>query len=254
MNDHDWELVNAYHDGELDAATAQALEQRFQNEPQLAAALGQVAAVSSSLRALRPGLAEAEAETEAAAAAAAEQQALVAANENRRPLKWLVGGAMAAVLALAAVIGSGMLAQPTLFDLHRDLATLPATAADPSGIVQANAGGAAGVPDLSPANLRPIAFQPAGDGTVTHYVGRNGCRLSFFRNVDAPPLTDFPSEAQVTLWQVGTMAHMIVATGMDQGKFDAIAAYLKRMTRQEAADQTMAALSEATTEAAPCIG
>lgn len=54
ISDQDWEIVNAYHDGELDSDGASDFEARLRSEPELAAALEQVRGVSRSLVQLRP--------------------------------------------------------------------------------------------------------------------------------------------------------------------------------------------------------
>lgn len=54
LNEKDWELVNAYHDGESGDAERRALESRLSSEPLLEEALMDVSSVSASLGALRP--------------------------------------------------------------------------------------------------------------------------------------------------------------------------------------------------------
>ena len=92
MNEHDWMLVNAYHDGELSAEEMRALEVRFASEPALTAALKGVQAVAQSLSALRPELVQ---------SAAIPQTR--PSNKNWHPRRWLSGGAVAAALALAGI-------------------------------------------------------------------------------------------------------------------------------------------------------
>ncbi|MEL6933361.1 MAG: hypothetical protein AAFO17_09745, partial [Pseudomonadota bacterium] len=53
-SESDWELVNAFHDGELSDEDAAEFERRLANEPALSEALDQVSGVSKSLKALRP--------------------------------------------------------------------------------------------------------------------------------------------------------------------------------------------------------
>ena len=49
LNENDWELVNAYHDGELSDVERQAMESRLRFEPALQEALRDIASVSASL-------------------------------------------------------------------------------------------------------------------------------------------------------------------------------------------------------------
>ena len=92
LNDKDWEQVNAYHDGALNASEMRALETRLAAEPALAAALEDVRRVSRGLALMRPVLEYPDATPQTRAA-----------NSNRHPRRWLWGGAVAAVVALAMV-------------------------------------------------------------------------------------------------------------------------------------------------------
>ena len=87
LNENDWALVNAYHDGELSDVERQAMESRLRFEPALQEALRDIASVSASLGALRPETGPSPSE-----------QVAVAANQNRWPTRWLVGGAVAAAV------------------------------------------------------------------------------------------------------------------------------------------------------------
>jgi len=244
LNERDWELVNAYHDGELAPAAAQRLEDRLASEPALSEALESLRDVSASLGALRP----------AVLATPVTAPPAEAGNDNWRPARWLAGGAVAAALAFAVILGPGLVAKPSVFDIHADLvgqsfsvdeADLRLTAAE-TGIA---------TPDLASANLTPVSFRAIEGGSVTHYAGRNGCRLSYFRGA-FPMGDDGLSEGnQLATWATDSdVQHMIVATRMDPAKFDAIAAYLKLVTIQQASDAIMASLSATTATAARCGG
>lgn len=247
LSEQDWELVNAYHDGALAEPEAQAFVKRLAAEPELAAALASVKEVSQSLGGLRPTLAL------ASAAAPVELQAPAAANSNRSPARWLAGGAVAAALALAALWGSGTFDTPTAFDLHQDLAEQSFSVGF-SDLQRAEALSLHGVPDLASANLAPVAFKVLQDGSVTHYAGRNGCRLSYFLGNAAEPGQP-PAHVQSISWTTGpSTQHMIIATGMDRAKFDAIAAFLKLATGLQANKGAVASLNEATAAASPCVG
>ncbi|HCJ00715.1 MAG TPA: hypothetical protein DHV74_14850, partial [Sulfitobacter sp.] len=141
LNDKDWEQVNAYHDGALNASEMRALETRLAAEPALAAALEDVRRVSRGLALMRPVREYPDATPQTRAA-----------NSNRHPRPWLWGGAVAAAVALAMVFGSGFVASPTAFDIHSELAAQTYDVG--SGDLRPVAGGGlAGVPDLEGANL-----------------------------------------------------------------------------------------------------
>ncbi|MEO0918528.1 MAG: hypothetical protein AAFY31_16345 [Pseudomonadota bacterium] len=243
LNERDWELVNAYHDGELGDAERQALERRLPSEPALEEALRNLAGISASLGALRPDTQQ-----------ASSQQLAMPANQNWRPVKWLIGGAAAAAIALAVTFGQQLSAKPSAFDIHADLAAQAFSIAG-GDVRLVAAGESQDIPDLASANLTPVATRQVKNGHVTHYAGRNGCRLSYFRGTFSAGGQAQSLENQVAAWSTtGDMTYMIVATGMDQAKFDAIAAYLKLTTQQQASDQLMASLAETTANADRCVG
>lgn len=243
LSEKDWELINAYHDGELSDAGRQELESRFLSEPALKEALRDVASVSASLGALRPEVQPTN-----------SQQIVLAANENRRLIRWLAGGAVAAAFALAIALGPQFNAEPSVFDIHAEFAAQSFSVEDDE-IQTVMVGKNVNAPDLLSANLKPVAARQMNNGSVTHYAGRNGCRLSYFRGT--PVLGNQAPAAernQVATWSTADdMRHMIIATGMDQGKFDAIAEYLKLATRQQASEQMMASLADTTASAERCL-
>ena len=116
-------------------------------------------------------------------------------------------------------------------------------------------GGAVGVPDLSVANLTAVAFRTSDNGEVMHYAGQNGCRLTYFRGASVfPESSDTPGQ-QIATWLSGDhLRHIVVATGMDRTRFDAIASYLMLETRERVSESVMASLSEATRTARSCVG
>lgn len=243
LNDKDWELVNAYHDGELGDTERQALESRLLSEPALKKALADVASVSASLGALRPDTQR-----------TTQQPPIVAANENQRLSKWLVGGTVAAAITLATALGPQIFSEPSAFDIHSDFAAQTITI-EGGNVRPVAVLGSPYAPDLGSANLTPIAMRQVKDGHVIHYAGRNGCRLSYFRGTFSLGEQNPTSENQVAEWSTANnVHHMILATGMDQNKFNAIAAYLLLSTRQQAVDQMMASLVETTASADRCVG
>ncbi len=243
LNDKDWEQVNAYHDGELCAADLRAFEGRLASEPALAAALEDVRNVSDSLAALRPGLVHSASRLETGTA-----------NNNWHPRRWLAGGAVAAAIALAVVLGPAFVATPTAFDIHAELAA-ESYNVETANLRPAAAGVAAGVPDLTVANLTAVAFRTSDDGDVMHYAGQNGCRLTYLRGAFIFPEENDSPDQQIATWLSGDQfRHMIVATGMDRTRFDAIASYLKLETRERASESVMASLSETIRTARSCVG
>jgi len=243
LNDKDWEQVNAYHDGELCAADLRAFEGRLASEPALAAALEDVRNVSDSLAALRPGLVHSASALETSAA-----------NSNWHPRRWLAVGAVAAAIALAVVFGSNFVTTPTAFEIHAELAA-EAFDVESAELRLAAAGGAVGIPDLSVSHLTAVFFRTSDNGEIVHYAGQNGCRLTYLRGAFVFPERNDISHQQIAAWLSGDqLRYMIVATGMDRTRFDAIASYLKLETREGASESVMASLSETIRTARSCVG
>lgn len=97
MSEDDDALLNALADGELDAASALALERRLEREPALAARLANLRALHAAIRAKLP--------LEPAPDALRRRVAALApAAAPRRPAPWM---ALAASLALGAALGAG---------------------------------------------------------------------------------------------------------------------------------------------------
>lgn len=243
LSEQDWELVNAYHDGEMGAETRREFEDRLVIEPALAQALKDVREVSAGLAALRPST-----------VSSTSVPIKPAANRSWRPTKWLAGGAAAAIVATAVILGANTLAKPTALDIHEDFAKQDFVVG--GGDLRAvAAGGYEGIPDLSSARLTPVAIRTLDTGLVTHYAGRNGCRFSYFRGAFESQAESGGTDRQIETWTTpDSTGHMIIASGMDQSRFDAIAAYLKLLTQSNATEVSMASVSDATTAAAPCVG
>lgn len=236
----DWERINAYHDREMGAEEARDLEVRLASEPALAEALEEVRRVSAAMVAMRSELATSSSRREPRAA-----------NTGRRPVGWLAGGAIAAAIAVAVAMRAGFVAAPTPLDIHTEYAdqVFEVGAGD---LRPVSAAGLGAVPDLSDANLAPVAFRRWDGGAVTHYAGRNGCRLTYFRGTFETPRNDRATEHQVASWTSRDGArHMVVANGMDPARFDAIADYLELATGQRATESVIASLQGGTRA---CIG
>lgn len=236
INEDDWHLVNAFHDGELSDREKAALQDRLTREPALKAALDQVATTSHSLKALKPHMLSAEQQTKSV---------------DRRPL-WSLG--IAAAIALAAFgFWSFETRTPSLLEWHESFAER-SFAVSQTDIRNVSLAATWGVHDLTAANLAPVASEVTPRGHVAHYAGLNGCRLSYFTVDQAFKLPPGPA-AQAVAWTTADgRHHAIVATGMDLKKFDAIATYLQHATHDLARDQVYASLTQATETAVPCVG
>ena len=239
INESDWEAVNAFHDGELPEEERAAFETRLQQDPALAKALEQIETASQSLKALRPKIVELEKPV----------------TERPKPAKqrYLFAAMAAAIAVMAFALWTSQSRGPTLLELHQSMEaqSYSVTSEDIRNVAMARE---LGVHDLSGANLVPVAAQAIENGHLAHYAGVNGCRLSYFKVATAfklPPALD----AQAIAWTTADgVHHAIVATGMDLQKFDAIATYLQHLTHELAKAQVYASMTQATQDAAPCVG
>ncbi len=240
--DADWELLNAWHDGELPPDQATAFKQRLSAEPHLAAAARELHAASGALAGLRPALPGLVGETP------------VSQTERRPRHRSVVAWSTAAAASVLLVVGiylAGIWSPATLADVHADFLAQDFAASD-IGAVRAVANvEAGGMPDLRAANLTLVAAAETEALRVAHYAGRNGCRLTFAAGV--PPIDMGASPgAQTVSWTVDDHAFALMATGMDHGKFQAITAYLQQVTIMQARPDTVLAVREATENAVPC--
>ncbi|MEM8791450.1 MAG: hypothetical protein AAGE80_07520 [Pseudomonadota bacterium] len=229
MGDKDWELVNAYHDGEMRPQDARDFEARLREEPELKAELERVKTVARSLAALRP------------------QTMAAQAKPKTRFSKWLGVSAVAASVCLAVLLSWPERANG-VYAIHQSFL-------DQSVSINSEAlypvAAQSAFPDLGAANLTYVASRKTDIGTAIHYAGRNGCRLTFLAMTEPAP-GPFQSDLQILQWEIDERHFAILASGMDAGKFSAIGKYLKHETRKAIEEETTIALREATENAKTC--
>jgi hypothetical protein len=229
MSEEDWELVNAYSDGELSQRDRRVFEQRLKSEPDLASALNCVRDVSRSLAPLHP------------------RTVYETGKRPRAPWKWAASGLIAASI-LGAVIAATLETRAGATKIHS--AFLDQTFAGVADDLHRVARGTV-FPDLGLANLTFVAARETDLGTAVHYAGQRGCRLTFLI-MDEPVRPALNRDTQLYQWDVAGKYFAILATGMDAGKFSAIAEYLKQKTRETARPATDLALRDATQSASRC--
>jgi len=236
IDDHDWQLLNAYNDGELSAPERAGLQRRISREPRLAAALGDIRGVSAALGQLRP--------TPAPVAKA-------------RSGLWQVT-AVAASFAAALVTGAAIyLMQPaspgSAQQWHASFLSQDYAAPLFDDLRSARVFGPGGAPDLSAANLALVDQRSGEDGAMAlHYAGQNGCRLTLTAGFGADMLAISDADALSRSWIAGPVSFMVLATDMDPARFDAISVYIRQLTEQAALLDTVLAMRTATENAVPC--
>lgn len=246
LNDHDWELVNAYHDGELSTVDRATLERRRADEPALAAALADIRQVSAALRQMRPALAPAPA----------------------RAPQFRLRGMFLVPLALAASVAAALFVASALFSTRPGAPETPAqwharflrqeySAPVVERLQTVRLFGLEGVPDLSAASLALVDQRLGADGALAlHYSGQSGCRLTLTAGFLPGTLAVGDADELSHFWSVGPVNYqvnfMVLATGMDPARFAAISDYVQQLTEQAAAPELIMAMRIATDKAVPC--
>ncbi len=257
----DWEELNAYVDGELDTHDSARVARSVATDP----ALAEQVAILTRLK--------------AAAADSLEPVDLPAVKPTRR-LRWYGAAAAAVVLMVAAGVGTYVATSPS----QEDAGLLQRAAAahrtwierdEAEGVREVGAGvllaslhrlgSEAHVPDLSASRLTismVTTVPPSGaDGPALHigYTGTRGCHISLWispaggtlgpRLVErrAGPVRSF-------VWRAGSLAYVLINSGMDEGRFSLIATTVHRATLERLpldAEMRMA-LRESREASLPC--
>jgi hypothetical protein len=239
LSDKDWDRLSAYHDGEMSSEDARKFRKRLTGEAELASTLERFGQASHSLSALRPVPID------------EVQSRMVSSIASR--LGWLTGGALAASVIIAVAMSALKSDQTMLLDIHGAYLSETFTVTS-SDLRAASTISTAETPDLTGGNLKAVAFSSFDAGTVAHYSGQNGCRLSYFRGRDALSLPT-GAGSQISAWSTGDgFHHAIIATGMDMQKFNAISAFLQQETQRKALNKVYAAMLDATENATRCVG
>ena len=231
--DRDWDLMNAYCDGEVTPAQRAEIETRLPQDPALQKMLDEIRMVSGALAALKP----------------VQQEPNVApANTNWRPLAWCASIAVAALLAGAFLFAPA--GQKTPMGWHQSFLLQDYEINNQPSLVGYD--DQAGVPNLELANLYLVDQRQLRDGKgVAHYTGRNNCRLTIISGpIGAQQPT--PNGDWVSQWSTGSGVYTILATGMDQRRFDAVSDFVQQATQSNSQPATVLAMKMATDAAAPC--
>jgi len=254
----DWELINAYADGELVEPDRTAIERRLATDAGLAAALAEIVALKDDLRYIRRVTAARPIGTDGQARRASQ---LI--HRLRLP---------AAVAAVVAAIVLGIAQLSTLStsadwydyaaDLHAELSANAYALAPPQPITAISTGrmGDLAAFDLSDSRLTLVDVrnvQVSGATMIAmHYRGFNGCSLTIAVTALATGKQFYPPRETNTLeahWTAGSNHFYSVASGMDRSRFAAIAEFARAESlRQGGGEELRLALRAATDHARPC--
>lgn len=235
-----WELLNAYHDGELDRRAASALRARLRRDPVLQASLDEIKELSSALKPLRP-------------AAPAPARLGPEPDAKRFQAGFIPAAAAAVAIIAGAFLYNGSDTVETPLDWHRTFASrsYPAHQIDNPTPVSQWIGNDL---DLSSANLTLVDVVTLDGGdTYLHYTGVNGCRLTIGAFSSPPVLPAVSDRVLVQAWSVGRIYYSILAEGMDRRKFVAISHLLEDQTDGKPEyGEALVAVRDAAKNAVPC--
>ncbi|MDH3667523.1 MAG: hypothetical protein OEN23_11395 [Paracoccaceae bacterium] len=249
LSEKDWELINAYADGELSAADEAMVARRLTHDAVLGAALAEVHATKAALSLMQPAPAQVE------------------SPHARMGLRRLALAASAAVaVAFGAIYQLGSFGEDwrdAPAELHAALSAKTYVLAEGRAlpVISTARIGNLEVFDLSSSRLTLVDVSTTRrddrDVVAMHYRGRRGCRLTV---VAVEALRDDPATLPArhdelgARWTAGRAHFYMLASGMDRDRFDAIAAYAKAESRRlDRRDGLELAMRDATEDARPCV-
>lgn len=250
----DWELINAYADGELAAEDRATVERRLATNTALATSLQEIESVKAGLALIRPVPAGGPGPI----------------GRGRGFLRAIRIPAAAAAVVAAITLGVIELSQLSSAGDWRDFATelhgeLSANAyilapAPPVAAISTGAMGDLSAFDLSDSRLTLVDVKSVklrGTNLVAmHYRGHNGCSLTIaVTGISAGEVPRRSTEGGTleAHWSVGTSQYLVIASGMDRARFEAIAAYARADSlRHNGGERLRVAVRSATDDARPC--
>lgn len=255
--------LNAYVDGELDAATRAQVADAIAADHRLAQHVARLTALKAALPDAMPALPAFDLDARAAPA-----------NDNRAVL-----GRCAAVAALVfavAALGNWVAYQtwwgstPVMSwraaaDVqHRNWAEKTRSDATAALMPVAADGGGVAIPDLSSAQLTLTAFGHVKLGEFEAfrlgYSGTRGCRISLFvLDRDTPAVRAgfaWSRGTEFSEWLAGERRYVLLSIGMDRRRFEHLAAQLEAFTQRPSPfdAEVRQQFARAKKAAQPCIG
>lgn len=260
-NQPDWQEINAYVDGELDADSAARIAASAASDPRLAARIAELTRLkAANFAALDLGPVE-----------------LPPAFEGRSRSRSMRPAAWAATVLLVLAAGIGAAIHLTADDGRGDLRSIAmamhaawlesdaeAGFSGVAGIALAGSVPLEGVPDLSGLRLRvsnvTVTAGGAESGLFVGYAGARGCRLGLWIGAAPGNAPETPVETaedvRTAVWRVGDTGYALVAEGMAPDRFDlAVDLVVEFSRRSDGATRDEAVVARNDHAAtAPCIG
>jgi hypothetical protein len=234
-----WDNLDAYVDGELPPAEAEALRQKAALDPNLRARIATLSRLKASTRLL----------------GFATGKVSVQRRSNKR---WPAGLAAAAMLALLIAIPALLPRSPEQ-EAYDGWSNTTHGMAQSVSLNEASVPGGV-IPDLTSAHL-DLAYvsQNAGRRSVfLGYEGQHGCRLGLLIESVQSEHGLFgrgPENAfQARRWTAGRTTYRLLARGMDPTRFEIVGQAVELLTRERDPDRLRVALGQSPASERPCTG
>ena len=251
-----WEMLNAYADGELDAAGAASVASAVASDRSLADRVATLARLKASVaarpdEALQPPLLPSKRGTTGRYAYAAVAAVL-----------FLIGAGFAgSQLLQRAAAPAGL--EDALIAQRQWLASAERMSADESHQMIIDARLADRPLDLTAAELQIAYAVPTGTsshrGTFLGYRGPHGCMVGFWMGAPSDSLAANPAafdrkDIEIRAWRRGDNGYALLSKGMDPARLDRLAEIVARITDpgRPLDDSTHVALRDASRIGAAC--
>lgn len=222
----DWETLNAYVDGELSPEREAWVKDACKDNPNITSEIARLVILKKAL---------------------ASKPVPVRRSWAYGIHKWeIVGGVTVTALLLMVFVGMSLLGgySPSSFqnwalEKHENLSerSFVVTDLNHNPLIAASVNGALQAPDLTGSKLYlvDLTIQPFGEkeGIVMHYRGLRGCRVSFLlapRGIDSDSIKEaalLQGKVVSDFWSGSRFKFGLLATGMDENRFNSISSYLK---------------------------
>lgn len=249
ISETDFNLLSALIDDELSADDKAQMLERLQTEQDLQRSFVELQQLKYSMQ-------------------ASYKQTLTKSSAASGNLKWRLNGwpALTSVgligitfaLTLYFFSNSSEQEAPSLLALHNGFSQSDYQVSQRATLQSVQFGSAQNfiLPDLSSSNLYLVAQQSDTNyEQLLHYRGTNGCKLTL-RVQDSSQLQQLEKAqkgVQQYQWYIAGQAYQVIATGMDQPRFDAIANYIQQLSRSVAGlEKYQIAMQQSYQEALPC--
>lgn len=237
INQDDWEMLNAYLDGELSDNASEAFKNRLSQDLVLSDKLVEISTLKQSLSGLH-----------------LKHTPTTAISKN---MGWIKHAVAASLIFLVGTVAfflndfqqTRALSPAVIHTAYSEKAYILSNAPQPVK-VSGNKIGDFYIPDLTASELQlaDTQFEKAGNIEIVsaHFRGMRGCRLTFIG--ESGPVADAlvqeirfilgqPDKLLKATWQSGGSQFTLLASAMDRNRFQAIARYVQNDLKREHNEQ-----------------